>query len=235
MKWLADSETYRETCLRLSKDLSNFKQDLEYIRYVGVDARGPYYVNAFSNAVTFPYVSKNDRIGNPVLHNGKSAGTLRYMWVVEQCLMRWRFKSVIEIGGGYGGQYLVMDELVPGIPYLIVDIYEALELADAYLMANGIEASMTNSLDIVEDPTVDLIISDYALSEFDEELMRYYLDEINSKYIHCACNATGERYERFVDILSEYYGNLEIVPEKPRTSAKENNVIIYGEVVYSNE
>lgn len=222
-RWLPDSESYRETCLRLANNLDGFKQDPKYIRYVGNDNRKAPVVEAFDRVVTLPYVAKNDAIGSPRLHNGKSAGTLRFMRVVQE-LQHLPIATVIEIGGGYGGQCLVMKEVVD-VEYTIVDIPEALELSKAYLEANKVVAGYVSS-EAVPMMTCDLMISDYCLSELDKEGVLFYLSRIRSKYIHITCNAIGERQEWLLDTLRKRY-HLTIAEENPKTS-HHPNIIIYG-------
>ena len=119
MKWKADRGDYAETCLRLSKNLTNFKRDPVYAHYVGNDLK-PHLVDEYKKVVKVPYVHKNDKIGNPMLKDGMSAGTLRYMKVWQDC-MRFDFNSVVEIGGGYGGQALIFWDY-GDVDYMIIDI-----------------------------------------------------------------------------------------------------------------
>ena len=64
-KWLSENKSYREVCLRLSKDLDNFKRDPEYAYFVGNDTRGKDVVEAFDKVVELPYCFRNDLVGNP--------------------------------------------------------------------------------------------------------------------------------------------------------------------------
>ena len=118
--WLPEKQIYKETCLRLAKDLTNFKQDKDYIYYVGNDVRGQAVVEAFDKVVKLPYIKENDKIGNPRLHNGKSAGTLRFMKVYQD-IQRFKYNDIVEVGGGYGGQCLVIQKIKP-VKYTIIDI-----------------------------------------------------------------------------------------------------------------
>lgn len=227
MRWLPESEVYKQACLRLSKDMTNFKTDPEYVRWVGNDNRGPEIVEAFDKVVKLPYVHENDRIGNPRLHNGKSAGTLRYMKVVQDTI-DWDIESVVEVGAGYGGQCLVMNRLRKA-EYVLIDIWEALELCAEYLEANKLgypEDFKTLGVDYVPWIKCDLLISDYCLSELDNDGIDFYLSRIKSKYVHVACNSQGKRREYLISRLAERY-TLSIEPENPKTS-KHENIVIYG-------
>lgn len=230
MKWLPDNNQYRTACE--NADLRTFKQDPSYAAIVGNDTRGYNTTKAFYEEVKhMPYCSDNDILGNPVLHeiDGKkvSCGTLRYM-KVKKDLERWKFNSVVEIGGGYGGQRLILRDVEN---YGIVDIDEALDLAVDYLHHDRIEVFTFFMPDyLVKDYSdrlkSDLCLSDYALCEFDEELMDFYIEKVvkNCKYGYFTVNMNFELLEQK---LSKYF-SLEIVDEYPKTS-KHNNKIYYAE------
>lgn len=230
MKWLPDNNQYRSACE--NADLRTFKQDPSYAAIVGNDTRGYNTTKAFYEEVKhMPYCSDNDILGNPVLHeiDGKkvSCGTLRYM-KVKKDLERWKFNSVVEIGGGYGGQRLILRDVEN---YGIVDIDEALDLAVDYLHHDRIEVFTFFMPDyLVKDYSdrlkSDLCLSDYALCEFDEELMDFYIEKVvkNCKYGYFTVNMNFELLEQK---LSKYF-SLEIVDEYPKTS-KHNNKIYYAE------
>lgn len=222
-RWLPESQLYKDTCIRLSNDLTGFKVDKDYVYWVGNDNRTASVVDAFDRVVDLPYVSKNDRIGSPKLHNGKSAATLRFMKVIQE-LKHLPIKSIVEIGGGYGGQCLVAKEIID-VEYTIVDIPEALELSKAYLQANDVDARFISS-DNVPSLYCDLMISDYCLSELDETGVDFYLSKIKSKYIHIASNSIGDRKDKFIARLRKQY-HLTIVEENPKTSHHEN-IVIFG-------
>lgn len=233
MKWLPDNELYRKACE--NADLKNFKQDPAYAAIVGNDTRDYATTRRFYDAVSdMDYCFENDILGNPRTHlinNQKvSCGTLRYM-KVKKDLQRWNFDSVVEIGGGYGGQRLVMSDVEN---YGIVDIDEALDLAVDYLHHERIEVFTFFMPDyLVKDYSdrlkSDLCLSDYALCEFDEELMDFYIENVvkNCKYGYFTVNMNFEMLE---EKLSKYF-TLKIEDENPRTS-KHLNKIYYAEAKY---
>lgn len=232
MKWLPDNNQYRAACE--NADLRTFKQDPSYAAIVGNDTRGYNTTKAFYEEVKhMPYCSDNDILGNPVLHeiDGKkvSCGTLRYM-KVKKDLERWKFNSVVEIGGGYGGQRLAMGEIEN---YTIVDLEEVNNLILKYLSVSDKILMNTRFIDAdtlcefeSDEIADDLCISDYALCEFDKELMDFYIEKVvkNCKYGYFTVNMNFELLEQK---LSKYF-SLEIVDEYPKTS-KHNNKIYYGE------
>jgi putative sugar O-methyltransferase len=222
-KWLPEKDSYKKACLRLSKNLSNFKRDSEYVPFVGNDTRPLETVLAFDEVVKLPYVSKNDKIGNPILHNGKSAATLRFAKVVQD--IKSEYKTVIEIGAGYGGQCLVLKELKK-VDYTIIDIPEALELSKAYLKANNVECTFISS-DNVKKSYCDLLISDYCLSELDEAGINFYLDNIKFKTGHFAIN---QNFDLIINRLKQEY-KVEVYDETPKTSRHNNKLVIAYEVV----
>lgn len=231
MKWLPDNAQYRAACE--NANLRTFKQDPSYAAIVGNDTRGYATTKAFYEEVKhMPYCSDNDILGNPVLHeiDGKkvSCGTLRYM-KVKKDLERWKFNSVVEIGGGYGGQRLVARDIMD---YTIIDIDPAIRLASEYIIqSNPFVWFATNFIhvdknNISADISFGLCLSDYALCEFDEELMDFYIEKVvkNCKYGYFTVNMNFELLEQK---LSKYF-SLEIVDEYPKTS-KHNNKIYYAE------
>jgi hypothetical protein len=216
-KWNPEKDSYKDACLRLSKDLTNFKQDKQYIPFVGNDIRPLPTVEAFDKVVKLPYVSKNDVIGNPILHNGKSAATLRFAKVVQD--IKGNYKKVIEIGGGYGGQCLVMKELVD-VDYTIIDIPEALELSKAYLKANNVDCSFMSS-QAVKPSQCDLLISDYCISELDQAGIDFYLDHIKFKIGYFTLNA---RFDNVINRLKQEY-RVVVDDEIPATSRHKNIIV----------
>ena len=224
-KWLPEKPSYREACLRLSKDLSNFKQDPEYAYFVGNDTRGKDVVEAFDKVVDYPYVHENDVMGSPILHNCRSAGTLRYMKVLQdidkQVGLASTDASVIEIGGGYGGQCLVFN--IMGIEdYTIIDLPEANELQRKYLEENDIECNLIPSTDVPECNT-EILLSDYCLSEFDQEGVDFYLDLITFEYGYFTGMRSG--IDRIANTLIGKGYTIDIDKEVPKTSKHENFIL----------
>ena len=218
-KWLPDGRAYREACLRLSKNLDGFKVDPEYMGIVGNDTRGPDVVEAFDKVVKLPYVSSNDAIGSPVIHNGKSAGTLRYIKVVQD-LLGCGIKSVVEIGGGYGGQCLVVRELL-GVEYTIIDIPEALELSRAYL--GGDQCTFISDQDVPE-LSCDLFLSDYCLGEMDPAGMDFYFSRVKALMYYITCNETSA--DTIMGKLKSFCSDTYIEEENPRTSRHRNYLCV---------
>jgi hypothetical protein len=216
-KWNPETNEYRNTCLRLSKDLTNFKRDSYYIGFVGNDTRSKEVVEAFDKVVKLPYVSNNDLIGNPILHGGKSAATLRFMKVVQD---NENANVVVEIGGGYGGQCLVYKELTQ-VNYTIVDLPEALHLSKAYLKANNVECNFISSEEF-KPLECDLLISDYCLSELDSKGIDFYLDNITFKRGYFTLNGQFEYIKN--KLISKGY-TIEVSPEQPKTSKHDNEVV----------
>ena len=219
-KWLPEKQSYKDACLRLSKDLRGFKQDQDYIPFIGNDTRGKDVVKEFDEVVNLPYVSKNDRIGKPVLYRDKSAGTLRFMKVYQDIKELCDFKNVVEVGAGYGGQCLVVSEL-HDVNYTIIDIPESLALSKAYLAANGVECKFISSENVPKLKT-DLLISDYCLSEFDADGVEFYLNKIDFKFGYFTINGN---LELIIESLRKRNYKLKVRNEIPRTSHHSNYIL----------
>lgn len=218
-KWNPEKQSYKDACLRLSKDLTNFKRDRDYIPFVGNDIRPKETVEAFDKVVKLPYVSKNDVIGNPVLHNGKSAATLRFMKVFQDTFKD-DILNVVEIGGGYGGQCLVY-KVLNLVDYTIVDIPEALELSKAYLKVNDVKCNFISSNNF-KQMECDLLISDYCISELDKTGIDFYLDNIKFKYGYFTLNG---QFDYIAEKLQSKGYEITITDENPKTSRHDNKVV----------
>lgn len=215
-RWRPEKESYKEACLRLARNLSNFKRDKDYIPFVGNDIRGADVVSSFDKVVKSPYVSENDVIGNPILHNGKSAATLRFMKVVEDT----DGKNIIEIGGGYGGQCLVY-KTMRDVMYSIIDIPSALALSSAYLLENEIDCKFISS-ENVGKVECDLLISDFCLSELDEVGIDFYLDRVKFEKGYFTINQMSDYIPSKLEALGY---TVTVEDENPKTSRHKNQLV----------
>jgi hypothetical protein len=133
----------------------------------------------------------NDLVGSPIMHSYPAVGlisptTLRYVKVASD--LRKYFGSgignkLVEIGVGYGGQLLVLDQVFRGIEYHLYDLPPVLELASKYLEAHILNCSYRKCTlnQNSGNERYDLGISNYAFSELPSRLQRKYIEKILSR------------------------------------------------------
>lgn len=131
----------------------------------------------------------NDAIGNPyIVAYGPleiSPSTLKYVKVASDISILFgdNFKTIAEIGVGYGGQLLVMDQVVSIERCDLFDLPPVLELTSKYLEAHTLQSSYRKFTLNQHDGQVDydLVISNYAFSELPSRLQRMYCTKVLSK------------------------------------------------------
>ena len=229
-EWRHDGKEYRETCLRLAKNLRGFKRDPSYLKIVANDNRGYSTAKAFDDYLgDFPYVWENDVAGDPLLHRlrgtMKSAGTLRFMQVKREVDDWCNPNSIVEIGGGYGGQRVVCYDKF----YSIIDIPEALKLVEAYF--NEIHLKTNESLktdlistDDIEISEADCCISCFALSEFTHKGIDFYFEHVISK-CKAAYITVNYDFEYIEQKLRETFNLVEVTDSFPKTSHHPNKTM----------
>lgn len=230
-----DYNKYLKVCLDASKDdnvFKSFKSNpnymwvLEHVSY----GQGLVYLEeiikdqevSLDNMRAF---ATNDNIGLPVTYpyneiNMKiSPTTLRYVKVLSDLIKY--FKSldglnIVEIGGGYGGQCKIIHDVFRPASYTMIDLPEVLLLTDKYLKKHNINAKME---DKNHDVHYDLLISNYAFTEFSREHQLSYLDVIHRSsggYITCNFVDLGDKLSK-KEILSLHDDGFEVA-EKPLTA-----------------
>ena len=183
----------------------NYKQGLQYIAHIklltttcGIE---------FENLLWNNYID-NDIIGNPTKFNYNeqliginnlksyviSPTTLRYICFGLQILKVIQNTdkqnvSIIEVGGGYGGQCKILYDICLQFniniqKYTIIDLEHVSKLQNKYLtklnVNNIVTLSNTNCLDML-DNEYDLFISNYALGEFKPDVQDFYIDNVLSR------------------------------------------------------
>ena len=193
---------------------NNFKRDEDYTkvlegssRIVGDMAVGRIYSNphyipwVFENLKNF---KENDIYGNPVLYEYKnfgkiSVGTLKYISNaadIKNSLSDEKIKTIVEVGGGYGGLCKILYHMVGFEKYILIDLPSVIELCKKYLdnfseLKDKITyISCDKFKDIKEMVNIDLFISDAAMAECDRETQTDYANKIirKSKFAHIVYN-----------------------------------------------
>lgn len=138
----------------------------------------------------------NDKYGSPFLselcYNNKiyfiSPNTLRYIVTGLHILFRFGKPdvSILELGGGYGGQILILHILAKMVGinisnYTVIDFPEVLEFIKFYLSKFNISVVTHPFVDgTIADLNreYDIFVSNYCLGELDFHLQKYYIDKI---------------------------------------------------------
>ncbi|GAA6212662.1 hypothetical protein NBRC116602_24030 [Hyphomicrobiales bacterium 4NK60-0047b] len=141
-----------------------------------------------------------DSVGSPLTFNYSglelSPTTLRYAKVLEELSGLFNnfngINSIVEIGVGYGGQARLISQYMDRLGkklenYTLIDLPEVLNLARLYLehfsLKNSIQYKSKSELSQYKKKQYDLLISNYAFSEFNRPLQEEYLEKVilNSK------------------------------------------------------
>lgn len=185
----------------------------------------------------------NDSVGNPIRYSYPGLGeisptTLRYLKVASD--IRRLFgdlsgMSVAEIGVGYGGQLLVLDQIFMMHTYFLFDLLPVLDLTSKYLESHVLRSSYrTSTLNSFDgDQIFDLVISNYAFSELPSHVQRRYVDKVMRKarrgYITMNSGTRGDmdRGRLSIDQLRELLPRFEIIEERPLTGP-HNYIVVWG-------
>jgi len=186
----------------------------------------------------------NDSVGKPRKYNFNGYGvfsptTIRYISVAEEIRTLFGEKltgQFIEIGAGYGGQYLVFSKFYAIQKYSIFDLQEVQLLIRTYLKG----VAQTTNVEYVDLESFrvnegTIIISNYAFSELPKALQIEYIEKVMR---HCKfgylimnsgkSNLTGRSSGKLsLDELQMLLPKFEIFDEIPSTS-EDNYVIAWG-------
>jgi len=209
-------------CLSDKFVFDNFKSNIDYISIVGtpLPKQLMHFLKKLQNhrdiASKCAEFQKNDLCGNPphiIPEAGLSMGTIRYLFSL--CYLREYFRSldnmvISELGVGYGGLAFVVGTYYKPSAYHLIDIPPVQRLAQKYLSNLNIPSS-------IEPPPekVDLFISEFCLSEFDDEDMYNFYDKYvkNAANVFLTMNLIDEnRKERFIKYVRNDF-SLKIIPE----------------------
>jgi hypothetical protein len=249
---LSDASSYTQfcrNCIHHKVAFSNFRRAAAYtdiVETVGYLHGLEYLTTLKTLAPHFLlHIHKfktSDTIGNPITyaygHIGHIAPTtVRYIKVafeLEQLFGALNGASIVEIGGGYGGQCKIIADLFKFKKYTIIDLPEALGVAKKFLDAHHIKnVTFLTPDQVVADASFDLVISNYAFSECYGNIQNYYIKNIfcKARRGYCICNqiCKGDEYHTQEDILNALTNNginWNIIDEMPLT-APDNYVLVW--------
>jgi putative sugar O-methyltransferase len=173
----------------------------------------------------------NDTYGSPKTYQYSfgvySPTTLRYIKILsELSQLNLNDKTIVEIGAGYGGQYVTMRQMYKPRKYIFVDLPEVLELIKKYVSKhnlNDIEIEYHDAFSLKEIKS-DLVISNYAFSECTKDIQNIYIEKLikNSKHGYMLYNnMEGYTHDDF-KVKSDK--KIKVFAETPKTHPK--NVLL---------
>ena len=200
---------YLDSCLRASKYdsfFNTFKSDSHFTRILehANELQGKNYydlIEAFNPCflVDYPDIWSSDEIGNPFLYKiadkNVSPTTLQYLFVASQ--LKRLFGSlegfkIAEIGGGYGGQCKIINDIFSFKEYDIIDLPEVTSLQNRYLQEFSLDkrVGLYNAPHHKKGYKYDLAISNYALCEVKDPQHTEYIKDVLlfSKRGYITCN-----------------------------------------------
>jgi len=237
--------------LRNKKKFKKFKNNKTYqivLEHVSKD-EGRKYLDYMKKCKFGKYLIKNinlnkinDRYGEPKKFFYSEVGmispsTLRYLATmvdIYNTFGRKNFLKIVEVGVGYGGQYLCMDNVFKIKKYFLFDHNIVNKLVKKYLDLFNIN-SKYEILSIEDEKkinNIDLFLSNHAFSELNINLQRIYINKYikNSKNGYMIMNS-GKKNSLFnqnhlnLTELKKYLPKFKI--KKEFIDQNFNNYIIY--------
>ena len=139
-------------------------------------------------------------------------------------------ETVIELGGGYGGQCKIISDMFSYKNYTIVDLPEVVLLINRCLKESGVPNAKAITLDELSGDAWGLFISNYAFTELPTTLQRTYIKKVINKCAHgyITCNFCGNPGKTVSlpkeELLKEIGHPCIELPEVPLTHA--NNCLL---------
>ena len=184
---IMDENDYRSVCAQAAQDPAAFgsfrahpvyQYGLEHVTYdQGLEClriakqQSPHFFNSLDRFKT------SDLVGSPVCYEYEAIGkiaptTMRYIKIASDLQTMFGSLdglSIIEIGGGYGGQCKILADLFNFKSYTIVDLSEPLALTKKFLsQCNVKNVTLVSPDEYIPGQHYDLVISNYAFSESSE-------------------------------------------------------------------
>ena len=238
------ANVYIDVCKKAVKDketFNNFKSKLEYFRVVNQmkkqvsDIYFDYIKEHYSHLfLYFDKFKQNDIIGNPSMNEYEKIGNisganLMYIKILGDInhYIGGDFKTIAEIGGGFGGQAKVLYDFYPSIEkYYAYDLEPVMALQKKYLKIFGIKPILSTYEE--ESEELDLVVGNFSWSEFSIPFKKKYIEKVISKaksgYISTNCpKKIG------LDLLKPLFKNKEvtIIEDIPGKGNRHGEIIIW--------
>lgn len=228
MSWVlhdGPAGAYLSSCKRAALDdrfFSVFKRDPGYrhvLEHVPFE-EGQKYLDAIEidYADKLNEIKENDRLGSPFVFEYPNVGvisptTLRYIKNSSDIVGKFGtdIKSIVEIGGGYGGLCKVLSSFIKFESYLIIDLEEPNLLSRKYLSHFNLPtlSHRSEEIDSIEE-NFDLLISNYAFSECERDVQMEYLEKFVKKsnkfyMMYNDFGPTNIHHKELIELLSDEY------------------------------
>jgi len=244
-------DLYIEACKDFASNDNNFdtfKQDSRYIPVLEhVDKKESLlYISEMKSkelitGSVLNSIKENDKYGSPTIFEYDEFGlispsTIRYIKssldILDYFGSDVDYKTILEIGGGYGGLCKVFTSFIDFNTYKLIDLPEPIRLSQKYLnkfddIKNKIKYISTEK--IVSIKNIDLVISNYAFSECSKKYQQVYYEKIikNCNKFYIIYNNFTKNNMSVDDFISLAFDDFEIYVEyEERTN--HTNYILYG-------
>ena len=170
----------------------------------------------------YPKVFDNDKVGEPNMWQftenlNCSPTTLQYLGVVLNLINRigpLTGFSITEVGGGYGGQCKIIQDVFKIKSYVSIDMPEVIALQKKYLSTFDINnVTFLSNMSELKETESDLFISNYALSEVANPLQNEYVKKFALPARHGYITANGPIFLE-VEIAEKYPETFMITPDE---------------------
>lgn len=244
-------DLYFESCRDFVLDeekFNNFKQDARYnavLEHIKKEESLTYISEMKSKELitdsVLEKVRENDKYGSPTVFEYDDFGimspsTIRYfkslLDIVDYFGEDVKYKSVLEIGGGYGGFCKVFSSIINFSKYTLIDLPEPSKLSKKYLSKFDDIRDKINYIDtenLVPVKNIDLVVSNYAFSECTKKYQEIYYETIikNSSKFYIIYNNFTKNNLNVDDFISLAFDDFEIYVEY-ETRPTHTNYILYG-------
>lgn len=252
-QWVFEKDTvvrmFKEYCEFITSndsEFQTFKKHPHFITVIGNDVLPKHISDIYESSlineglVSIDELVKfkvNDTLGSPVLYNYDSLGdispgTLYFANVLAD--LRRQFGNlhnidVIEIGSGYGGQAkILLDSDINIKNYSVIDIAPTLGVCKKYLSHfnhTNVKYMTTSQIDFT---AADLVISNWCLSELDEQGIQFYIDSVirHCQHGYFLMNAWDTRGDFLLQAIKPYFKDIKVTPEYPKTHVNDNWLLV---------
>ena len=191
----------------------------------------------FINLIDWDKIKENDKLGGAVLVDFSelssvinlpdykfSPSTIGYLYkglsILKFASSKNKTKiNILEIGGGYGGQCKIVKDLSPLFNitienYGLIDLKAVSDLQKKYLSTLNYKDITYYAYEDLKDfdsfDKYDLLVSIYALGEFDVEIQNFYVNNVikNIKDFYLIWNTKD---------IHSFFSNFNITSENPKT------------------
>lgn len=212
-------------------------QGREYLKIIGeqmpawLDSLDRFAVNDLVGGANVVQFSERCRLSPSTLRYVKVAADLSRLFGENLHGMH-----VAEIGVGYGGQRLVLDQLYRFRSYDMFDLPPVLGLVSKYLESHLLQSCyQTKTLNTHDgEKAYDLVISNYAFSELPAPVQRAYIEKVLKKsargYLTMNSGRPDSVFSKGKMKLEEIQAlipNTRVLEEKPY-SAPGNYLLVWG-------